>query len=74
MAENVRFKTASQAKYDALENKNAATLYWCLDTQRLYKGDKLFGVGLEATQQFAGLLSAEDKEARRSCCRFYCWP
>ena len=62
MAENVRFKTASQAKYDALENKNAATLYWCLDTQRLYKGDKLFGVGLEATQQFAGLLSAEDKK------------
>ena len=62
MAENVRFKTASQAKYDALETKNAATLYWCLDTQRLYKGDQLFGVGLEATQQFAGLLSAEDKK------------
>ena len=33
-----------------------------MDTQRLYKGDKLFGVGLEATQQFAGLLSAEDKK------------
>lgn len=62
MAENVRFKTASQAKYDALETKNAATLYWCLDTQRLYKGEQLFGVGLEATQQFAGLLSAEDKK------------
>ena len=36
-------------------------MYWLTDTQELYQGDKLFGVGREATAEAAGLLSAEDK-------------
>lgn len=61
MAQNVRFLIATQAKYDQLVKKNEYALYFCLDTQRLYKGDVLIGVGAEATTSAAGLLSAADK-------------
>lgn len=61
MAQNVRFLIATQAKYDQLVKKNEYALYFCLDTQRLYKGDVLIGVGAEATTSTAGLLSAADK-------------
>ena len=64
MAQNVKFIAVKlQATFDALETKDALALYWIHDTQRLYKGDKLYGTGLEATSEFAGLMSAEDKAA-----------
>lgn len=63
MAQNVKFISVKlQATYDALETKDTLALYWIQDTQRVYKGDKLYGVGLEATAEFAGLMSAEDKK------------
>ena len=58
---NVIFKRGTRDIFDALEVKNADTLYWLTDTQELYQGDKLFGVGREATAEAAGLLSAKDK-------------
>lgn len=62
MAQNVKFISVKlQATYDALEIKDSLALYWIQDTQRIYKGDKLYGVGLEATAEFAGLMSPEDK-------------
>lgn len=64
MAQNVKFiSVALQTTFDALVIKDSLTLYWVQDTQRLYKGDKLYGIGLEATAEFAGLMSAEDKAA-----------
>lgn len=64
MAQNVKFISVKlQTSYDALEVKDSLALYWIQDTQRLYKGDKLYGVGLAATADFAGLMSAEDKVA-----------
>lgn len=64
MAQNVKFIAVKlQSTFDALETKDALALYWIRDTQRLYKGDKLYGTGLEATSEFAGLMSAEDKAA-----------
>ena len=62
MAQNVKFIAVKlQATYDALTTKDSLALYWIQDTQRLYKGDQLYGVGLAATTEFAGLMSAEDK-------------
>ena len=62
MAQNVKFIAVKlQATYDALATKDSLALYWIQDSQRVYKGDKLYGVGLEATAEFAGLMSAEDK-------------
>ncbi len=62
MALNVKFISVKlQETYDALETKDNLALYWIQDTQRVYKGDKIYGVGLEATAEFAGLMSAEDK-------------
>ena len=58
---NVIFKTGTRAQYNALVNKDANTLYWLTDTQELYKGEKLFGVGANATSSVAGLMSPEDK-------------
>ena len=58
---NVLFKFGTKAQYDALGAYDQSTLYWLTDTQELYKGDKLFGKGQEATQSAAGLMSAEDK-------------
>lgn len=64
MAQNVKFISVKlQSTYDALEVKDSLALYWIQDTQRLYKGDKPYGVGLAATADFAGLMSAEDKAA-----------
>lgn len=58
---NVLFKVGTRAQFDAIATKNETTLYWLSDTQQLYKGNVLFGVGALATQSAAGLLSAEDK-------------
>ena len=58
---NVLFKIGTRAQFDAIVTKSETTLYWLSDTQELYKGDVLFGVGALATQSAAGLLSAEDK-------------
>lgn len=67
MAQNVKFIAVRlQETFDALETKDSLALYWVHDTQRLYKGDKLYGIGLEATTEFAGLMSAEDKAALES--------
>ena len=64
MAQNVKFIAVKlQATFDALEIKDSLALYWIQETQRLYKGDKLYGTGLEATTEFAGLMSPEDKAA-----------
>lgn len=64
MAQNVKFISVRlQSTFDTLVTKDALTLYWIQDTQRLYKGDQLYGVGLAATEEFAGLMSAEDKAA-----------
>ena len=57
----VNFKTGLRAKYDALAVKDANTLYWLSDTQELFKGDALYGIGRMATADGAGLMSAEDK-------------
>lgn len=57
----VTFKTGLRAKYDALAVKDANTLYWLTDTQELFKGDVLYGIGRMATADGAGLMSAEDK-------------
>ena len=58
---NVIFKMGTQAAYDALTEKDSNTLYWLYDTQAFYKGDVLYGVGAEASETAAGLMSAEDK-------------
>ena len=64
MAQNVKFISVKlQSTYNALEVKDSLALYWIQETQRLYKGDKLYGTGLEATADFAGLMSAKDKAA-----------
>lgn len=64
MAQNVKFIAVKlQATYDALEVKDALALYWIQETQRIYKGDKLYGAGLAATSELAGLMSKEDKQA-----------
>lgn len=62
MAQNVLFKVGTKAQFRALSIKNVNTLYWLTDTQELYKGDVLFGIGALATQSVAGLLSPEDKK------------
>lgn len=64
MAQNVKFISVRlQETYNALEPKDSLALYWIQDTQRLYKGEHLYGVGLAATAEFAGLMSPEDKAA-----------
>lgn len=62
MAQNVLFKVGTKAQFQALSIKSENTLYWLTDTQELYKGDVLFGIGALATQSAAGLLSPEDKK------------
>lgn len=59
---NVLFKVGTRAQFDAIVTKSETTLYWLSDTQQLYKGDVLFGIGALATQSAAGLLSPEDKK------------
>ena len=58
---NVKFYFGSQAKYDALLEKNPMALYFIEDTQRLYKGDVLLATGADATSMSSGLMSAQDK-------------
>ena len=58
---NVIFKTGTKEQFNLLEQRDVNTLYWLSDTQEIYKGDVLYGIGKAATQQLAGLLSAEDK-------------
>ena len=58
---NVLFKFGTREQFDAIVTKSETTLYWLTDTHELYKGDKLFGKGIAATQSAAGLMSAEDK-------------
>ena len=60
MAINVLFKFGTQAEYDSLLNHNPFALYWCNDTQNLYKRDVLMRTGRNATELAAGLLSPED--------------
>jgi hypothetical protein len=58
---NVRFfKVAKLQTYLDLAVKDANSLYWVDETQSLYLADKLYGIGQIATEEFAGLLSAED--------------
>lgn len=57
---NVLFKVGTRAQFDAIVTPDQSTLYWLTDTQELYKGKVLFGVGREATADAAGLLSAAD--------------
>lgn len=59
---NVNFKFGTKEKYVELPIKDPNTLYWLTDTQEVYKGDILFGIGAEATEEVAGLLSPEDKK------------
>ncbi len=59
---NVIFKSGTKVQYEAIQPKDPNTLYWLTDEQALYKGDQLFGTGKAATQEAAGLLSAEDKK------------
>lgn len=61
MSQNVRFKIGTKAQYLALSVKDPFTLYWLRDTQELFKGDELYGIGRIATQLVSGLMSAEDK-------------
>lgn len=59
--QNVKFYFGTQAKYDALAEKNSLALYFIEDTQRLYKGSVLLATGKEASDMASGLMSAEDK-------------
>lgn len=59
--QNVRFYFGSQAKYDALIERDSLALYFIEDTQRLYKGDILLATGADATAMASGLMTAEDK-------------
>lgn len=61
MPNNVIFKVGTRELYTALEQKDTNTLYWLTDVKEIRKGEDLFGVGREATQTDAGLLSAADK-------------
>lgn len=60
---DVVFRAGTRAQYNALETYDNNTLYWITDTQEVFKGATLFGIGAEATSAAAGLLSAEDKAA-----------
>ncbi len=60
---SVLFRVGTREQYDALEAHDSNTLYFLTDTQELIKGDVLFGIGAEASESAAGLLSAEDKAA-----------
>jgi len=60
---SVLFRVGTREQYDALESYDSNTLYFLIDTQELFKGDVLFVIGAEATENTAGLLSAEDKAA-----------
>lgn len=41
MAEQLQFLQGTQAKYDALEKKDANTFYYTIDTHKLFLGEIL---------------------------------
>ena len=55
------FEIGTKAEYEALIKKDEDVMYWITDTQELYKGAVRYAVGREATDEEAGLMSAEDK-------------
>lgn len=55
------FEVGTRAQFDALKVKDNNVMYWLTDTQELYKGDIRYAVGKEASNEYAGLMSAEDK-------------
>ena len=55
------FEVGTKAQFDALEVKDDSVMYWITDTQELYKGNVRYAIGKEATDEEAGLMSAEDK-------------
>lgn len=57
---NVLFKVGTREQFNNIVEKSANTLYWLTDTQELYKGNILFGIGALASEKADGLLSAED--------------
>lgn len=59
--QNVKFYFGTQAKFDALSEKNSLALYFIEDTQRLYKGSVLIATGANATSMASGLMSSADK-------------
>ena len=62
MAKVKFFAVDLKSTFEALATKDEFALYWIMETQELYKGNVLFGVGAEATANMAGLMSAEDKK------------
>jgi hypothetical protein len=61
MAKVKFFAVDLKTTFEALTTKDEFALYWIMETQELYKGNVLFGIGAEATYNMAGLMSAEDK-------------
>ena len=55
------FEIGTKAEYESLIKKDEDVMYWITDTQELYKGTVRYAVGKEATDEEAGLMSAEDK-------------
>lgn len=58
---NVIFKIGTWEQYKALAVKDSNTLYWLEDVLELRKGEELYGVGREASEMAAGLMSVADK-------------
>ena len=58
---NVLFYKATQAKYEALIEKNPFAIYFVEDIPAIYVGDVLFAVGSEVTSTFAGLMTPDMK-------------
>ena len=46
MQQIVKFLSGLQAEYDSLEVKDENTLYFIIDTHRIYRGSLLFASGL----------------------------
>ena len=46
MQQIVKFLSGTQAEYDSLEVKDENTLYFTIDTHRIYRGSLLFASGL----------------------------
>lgn len=62
MAKVKFFAVDLKSTFESLAVKDEFALYWIMETQQLYKGNILFGTGVEATANMAGLMSAEDKK------------
>ena len=59
MATKVIYKQGLKATYLALPDRSTDTLYFCTDTQELFKGDDLYTDGLRVIDSFADLPSFE---------------